>query len=276
MATPRRPTTPRRLFAGTTKKWVPTGSALQKRRRVTKYTPRSSGRRKSIKDVLQDLTQEKKKYERLQAFTTMHQMQTYLCGSEIYIGPNSFQRIGAHVTLTGIGIKGVVQHSGSGNTNTSGTWTNTVGSPVTLRIWIVSTKREQDPLVYWFQKQNDDSNANYNTGATVDPAGDVARSRFRMNRQEITVHKVKSYKVYPHRDIQQNFESLKNINIYHRLKKPIVLKYNADPTKVTQFTSQEVQPNVYICYALIQPDTNATVALNLAQMNCMFTMYYRE
>lgn len=248
---------------------------MGKRRRLTKYTPRRRGRR-SVKDVLQDLVQEKKKHERLQSFTTMHQMGTYLCGSEIYVGPNSSQRVGGHITLTGIGVKGVVQHSGTGNTNTAGTWTNTVGTPVTLRIWIVSTRRELDPIAYWFQAQNTDNNINYNTGATVDPTGDTARARFRMNRQEITVHKVRNYKVYPHRDIQQNFESLKNINIYYKLKKPVVLKYNGLNTQVTQFSNDQIQPNFFVCYALINPDTNGTLALNLAVMNAMITTYYRE
>lgn len=285
MATPRRLTTPRRLFApGTTKKYVQTGRSLTKRRRITRYTPRTPRSRRSVKDILQDLTQEKKKHERLQSYTSLHQMGTYLVGSEIYTGPASFQRIGSHITLTGIGIKGTFQWAGNSATSvpvggppaTNSVWNNNIVVPVKLRIWLVSTKRELDPTSYWFQAQNQDNNINYNTGATADPTGDTARSRFRMNSQEIKVHMSKTYTVFPKRDIQQNFQSVVSINIYHKLKTPKVLKYNALSTQVTQHTTDQVQPNYFICYAFFQPDTGATPGQTLAQANMMFTTYYRE
>lgn len=273
MATPRRLTTPRRLFPMTTTKYHATGSALQKRRRVTRYTPRSTTRRrKTVKEIVQDLSQEKKVHTYTEGFTNKHRLDARLVGQTILPGSAKWARIGNQITLTGISIKGEFTNASNPTTAFGG---NTCGA-IKLKIWIVQTKRNEDPTAFWFQDPNSNLLRNYNTGFTNDPTGDTNRSRARMNLLDIKVLARKSWITYPPRDIQQTFESTKSVNMFLKLKKPVVITYNSDNAVGPSYAASEVTPNIWICVTHFQPHTGVTNAQTLAQTNLSFTYYYRE
>lgn len=270
MPTPYRLTTPRRLFPTTaTKKYVVTGN---KRRRITRYTPKSSRtKRRTVREIVQDMSMEKKKNEVNQSLTNLHSMNARLVGDSILTGVAAWSRIGDRITLTGIGINGNVQNA----SNPISAFGGNIVVPITLKIYVVQTTRNESPIGYWFQGDNSNNNNNYNTGYTLDPTGDVARSRAKMNLTEIKILARKSVTVYPKRDIQQNFQACKNIKMYCKLKKPVVIQYNTD-SAVTPYGASELRPNIWICIVHYQPDTNATPGQTLAQTNLTYTAYYRE
>lgn len=271
--------TPRRLFIPDTPRSKPMFLATRGKRRKlnTLRKTRRTTRKRNLREIVQDLAQEKKRHDSNQTWNTLHQMGTYLCCSEIYQGVQLDQRVGNRIKLTGISIKGTLQHSGSPNTNTAGTWTNTVVVPIYLRIYIVKTTREASPVGFWYQQTNNDANLNYNTGFTTDPTGDVLRSRLRINAKECHVLMRKTYRVHGHRDLQQNFEGTKQINMFYKFKKALDLQYNGPETQTTAYGADGVRPNVWVCYALFQPNTMATASgVNLAAMNVQITTYYRE
>lgn len=268
---PRTPATPRRLFlAPLSPKPLYRGPLRAAMARGAKRRRLGTVRRaRTVREIVQDIAQEKKRQERVQAISTPHVLNTYLVGSEIAPGVGSWQRVGGHITLTGISIKGNYTNSA----NRVGT---NVTVPTTLRIWIVSTSRNDSPLAYWYQNFNADGNLNYNTDFAQTPAGDVVRSQARLNAQEIKVHARKSIKVLPGRDTQQNNGACRNFSMFHKFKKPMVIKYNTGAGEAVPYSANQVQPNIWICFAIVQPDVLATAGQTASQGNMAFTMYYRE
>lgn len=269
----RTPIRPRALFSAappSSKPYMALGSS-RRRRNVTLRTRRKTRRARSLRTQIQDITQEKKRFDALfgQAGVTLHQQEQRLVGSSIAIGGTSNARIGDTIYLKGIGIKGTVN-------NVSNASTATTAVPIVFKIWIVRTTRNSNPESYWFQIDNGDSNIGYNTGATLDPAGDVSRSRLRLNAQEIKVLKFKQYTVYPTRSLQQNFATYKSVNMYYEFKEPIVLKYSTAIGAPTPFPADAITPNVWICWAATQPNLAPGITAPSVVANLKCTEYYRE
>lgn len=267
-------TSPRRLFASSPTKFAVNSVQRQKRRRIGTVSKKRKGRQ-SVAQIIKNLAQEKKKYEDQYTNTTKHTLSTQLLCQNIAIGSQSYQRVGNRISLTGVGIKGTA--SWTGNTSTIAVAGNiNTCVPFILKIYIVQTSRNDNPVSYWFQDTNSDSNLNYNSGFTIDATGDLLRSQYRMNTKEIKILARKSYTVYPKRDIQQNFQSIKNINMYVKFKKPITIQYNTGPGVVPPYGAAEVQPNVWLCHAWYSADTGQTAAQNLVSARMIVTQYYQE
>jgi len=268
MVTPRKASTPRRLFLSPTSA-KPMYSARSGKRRRLRSSRKSTGPRPTLRSVIQDMTQEKKRREDNIALTSLHTMNTFLVGRNIELGAGTNGRIGGHITLTGINVKGVLQNSSVVADNGI-----RIVAPIMFRCWIVSTQRNDDPQSYWFQSNNSDANVNYSTGFTNDPTGDVARGRSRLNGQEIKIHAYKSIKLLPKRTAQQNNGSCRTISMYVKLDK--VLKYNTAVLSTIPYTPDQVQPNFWICTAFYNADTQTTTTDSFATANLCYTQYFRE
>lgn len=273
--TPRTPrgslSTPRRLFSTPRRSKMPMMNYSARARFRNRRAGRTASRR-SVRELVQDITQEKKHITELQSVTTPHSMVTMLIGRNIDEGGKSTDRISSHINLTGISIKGTYTNQ----SNATKAFGGNVTMPTTLKIWIVRTRRNDSPIPYWFQSTTDDTNVNYNTGFTSDPTGDVARLRSRMNLEDITVLATKTYTVNPPVDIQQNFSCLRRVNMFLKFKKPIVLKYSVTTAAAPPFGATDIMPNVYVCFAIQQPNTQATVGQTLSAANLAVTTYWRE
>lgn len=243
------------------------GRTTTKRRRAILMTGKR-GKRKSVKEIVQDITQEKKRYEQLISQTVKHVMGTFLLGEQLITGTSSSTRIGSHIRVTGLNIKGGIYYNTVSNSSNA--------QPVYLNIWVVQTKRETNPEGYWWQSLNQDSNLNYSggTGPLADAAGDFVRLRLRMNRQDIKLLARRKYMVCPPRLSDPNACSVANVNFFVKMNQ--IMHFNTAAGAVPPYDASQVRPNIWVCWALSQPNPIGSVVDSNAAFTAIATMYFKE
>lgn len=265
--------TPRRLrFAETPRGSTPRGAkrgapmTMSSRKRSTKrvrITKVSGG----VKKILKDALLEKKRTEEPLAVLNKRDFRSYLIGSNIVVGAQSFQRIGNRITLTGIGLKG--------NVRWTGLVTGVSVSPVILKMYIVSTTRSDNPLSYWYQAVGNDNNISYNdAGFTADALGDSIRTRFRLNLQDIKLLWHRRKKIYPRLVDGVNNRTAQDIKYFKKLN--INMHYNTPAGGAIPFGQDAVRPNVFFIWFMENPDTGSVDANCNAAANINLCQYFTE
>lgn len=268
--------TPRRLFmspAGSARKRSAPGTAMRSKfgPHLAKVRVRSTPKRMTVKKLIQkvaETAQEKKRQESPLSVGTKRSWTEYLIGSDIAPAAGSFNRIGGHITVTGVSVKGSFQ-------NLNGVAPGAPASPLILKMYLVTTDRSDSPRTFWFQDQNNDRNIAYNDPLfTNDPAGDRLKMRYRLNLQDMKILKKAQYKVYPRLTDGVNNKTIVSINWYKKLD--VKFHYNVPPAQAIPYSADAVRPNIWLCYFLENPDVGSVDAnmFGNAQFTCV--TYFRE
>lgn len=268
--------TPRRILmspAGSARKRsAPATTPARRRQGVLRRKLRGSMRKVSIARIVnavEQSAQEKKRIEIPLSIGSKRVFTSYLIGSDILAGPQSSQRIGNHITLTGVNVKGFFQ-------NTNGVAPAATGCPLILRMYLVTTTRSDNPSSYWYQGLNADSNIGYGPAPffTNDTIGDRNRMLYRLNLQDMTLLVAKTYKVYPRLTDGVNNKTTIAFKWFKKLN--VKMHYNNPSSATPPLAADQVRPNIWLCYFLENPDVGSTDVnvFGTAQFTC--TQYYRE
>lgn len=294
MSTPMRLTTPRRLFspkpptssavARTRRRgWVRmSGNPAKRRRLVATATGRRgvTRRRPTVRQIVQDMSQEKKRRERFITLPDIHNALSYLIGDDIpFTNGTGVGAPGAldaatstketnMITITGIGLKGHFR-STELPTNTTVVKTN----PTQLKWYIVSTTREGNPLDYWYQQRNSDTNNSYGD-FTNDTIGDRLRQERRVNRLDIKILASGSHKVTHANFATTQIGHFVHINRY--IKCNIKIHYNAARDAGLPYGATVVRPNIWLVTMVQNPDEGTTTANEQTDGRINVTTYFRE
>jgi len=289
MPTPMRMTTPRRLFSpkvvvgrytpGGTKR---TGFRALKRRRIG--TIRTKGKPKTVRDIVQEIAQTKRKRTRILTPPPVFEANATLIGNNIMFAdgtgggalpaldaPDS-ARESQVITLTGIALKG---HFRSVEPVVA---TGVVlQPPTTLRWYLCTTSRADNPLNYWYQEINKNNNLPYNV-FTEDGLGDCDRIECHMNLLDIKILARGQYKVAHSNFATEQHNSRVLVNRFIKLNMKI--HYNTAKDDTPPYTEAMVRPNIWFIMCvqnanplLVGPSAASTVETT-GRIN--LTTYWRE
>lgn len=275
---PARMSTPRRLFTEGVPKMLfrtPRSSIRRgygaKRRRVG-TAKGATRRRPTVRDIVRDMAQEKKRKESEWEIEDVHQADAWLIGRDIKYDnatdTGSTTRSGNLLTFTGLSIKGhfrSIEPTNSVNT--------TRQAPVLLRLYLVSTTRQDNPLTYWWQGINSDINVP-NDNITKDRVGDSERMERRMNKLDIKILGRATYRVVHPNFATTNDGHLKIINKYWKLNVPV--HYNTDTAAAIPYGATNVRPNIWLVQMVLQPDQTATLSTSDVSGRIQMCLYFRE
>lgn len=280
----RRLTSPRRLFTpktgltGVRRNYVWTKS-MKKRRKVS--TPRgNTTRAPSVRQIVQEMSEQKKKRDRTIDAPDLHEATSTLIGADIYLSngtgpgappvadPPHTLREDRCITVTGIGLKGYFKSIENPNS------VNTVRClPTTLKWYLVSTTRQDDPLEYWYQEWNRSSNASY-ASFSANAIGDEERWNRRINRLDIKILARGQYSVTHPNFATTNIGHYVHINKY--IKTNIKIHYNVAVDTETPYNSEQVRPNVWLVMMCMNPDTQSPIDKVETDSFIKLTTYFRE
>lgn len=249
------------------------GRGKYKRRRMYSKRKRGSSTVAIAKRVVRaavNRSMEKKVNSFQLSYATTRLKVNYLIGSFFLPGSQSWQRIGNKAILSGIGVKGIVRHTLLGSDD--GT---TQDGPITVRFMIVSTKRTDSPLAYFYKNEDVDEPLNADTGSN-DATGDILRSTYKLNTRDYRIHKMWSRKVMPAAIGQLNNNRTAEFNVYTRINKE--MHWNVPANDVTYpLPATQVRPNFWVILYSYMPDTTIIPSRDPTfSTNFTIREYYRE
>nr|QJI53689.1 MAG: capsid protein [Cressdnaviricota sp.]QJI53691.1 MAG: capsid protein [Cressdnaviricota sp.]QKN88873.1 MAG: capsid protein [Cressdnaviricota sp.] len=228
---------------------------------------------KGLKKALEGSYTEKKRFEFGRSVnTTTSAWSNYLIGSELVVGPTSFDRIGDSITLTRIYVKFQCSYTTPRGTVPAVGATLSPGGPAYVYAFIVETTRTDDPRTYWFQGRNSDANIDFAT-ATADAAGDEGRFLLKINKRECRILAKKRVVLSPRTDTDPAVCSHHGFSIStKKLRKK--MHWNTTPTATVPYANTSVRPNIWVIWYSLQPDV--TASRGVVKMSLEGTMYYHE
>lgn len=247
------------------------GRGKYKRRRMYSKRKRGSSTVAIAKRVVRaavNRSMEKKVNSFQLSYGTTRLKVNYLIGSFFLPGAQSWQRIGNKAILTGIGVKGIVR-------NTLVSDNDSLDIPIVVRFMIVSTKRNDSPLAYFYKNEDIDEPLNADVGSN-DATGDILRSTYKLNTQDYKIHKMWSRKVMPASIFLQNNRRYAEFNEYVRINKE--MHWNVPANDVTYpLPATQVRPNFWVILYSYQPDATVVSAREPTfATNFTIREYYRE
>lgn len=252
----------------TPRRYVITGrtNSRVKRRRIGTKT-----RRKSVKDIVQEMSQQKKRIEEnitivnrgLGSSTLMLRNLRY----DNDTASGTYTRNGNLVTLTGLGIKGhLVSQEPAGNTRANTHY---------LKWYVVTTQREGSPLAYWFQKNQGDGNLNYNLDFTNDFQGDYNRQQARMNKLDIKILGKGVITCQHPNNATSTYRACVPFSAY--VKCNIKVHFNTSETDPIPYGVGNVRPNIWFVVLSQNPDNFLTTSTACdVGGSIIVTQYFRE
>jgi len=281
LASPRRMSTPRRLFTPKTGLTLPRRTYVRtrsvKRRKVA--TARGSSRKApTVRQIVQEMSEQKKRRDRTINTPGLFEATSTLIGADIYqaggtgdgappiLDPQRTLREGKDITITGIGLKGNFRSIEQAVNNIR-------QCPTTLKWYIVSTTRQDDPLEYWYQEWNREQNSAYEN-FPLNAIGDAQRMQRRINRLDIKILARGQYQVTHPNFATTNVGHWVPINKY--VKCNIPLHYNTAVNSPLNYLPEQVRPNVWLVLMCMNPDEAVNAANVEVDCDIKMTTYFRE
>jgi len=278
MTSPRRLFTPKTGLTGVRRNYVWTKS-MRKRRKVSTVRGTST-RPPSVRQIVQEMSEQKKKRDRTIDTPDIFEATSTLIGNDIYLAngtaggappiedPAHTLREDKCITITGIGLRGYFKSIENPNS------VNTVRVlPTFLKWYLVSTTRQDDPLEYWYQEWNRSSNAAYSS-FSANALGDETRMTRRINRLDIKILARGQYSVTHPNFATTNIGHYVHINKY--IKTNLKIHYNVANDSDCPYNSEQVRPNVWLVLMCMNPDTNSPIDKIETDTYIKLTTYFRE
>lgn len=239
-------------------------TVVVRRKKKRKGLPRTLG---GLKKSLEGLYGEKKRFEfgRSTAAATST-FNSYLIGSEVTNGGQSWERTGEQITLTRVYVKfscrwTVIQPA-----------TIPYGGVAYVYAYIVQCTRMDNPSTHWYQALNSDNNVAFGSAPQTN-TGDNTRVLSKLNKREIRVLAKKRIMISPRSDSDPKMCNYASFSIStKKLKKK--MHYNTIVAQPTPYGPAECRPNIYVVWYALQPDESGVrgeIGINLTG-----TMYWNE
>lgn len=224
----------------------------QFRRRPLKRSRAVTAMKKSIVAA----TQEKKTYSSLATNASINNYVATVFGlTAPVVGPSNYQRIGNHVTLSGVRV--------NCNWTQTNNFTDDPAHCVYVYMFIVRSFRSGDSFSSrWFLNGS-------NEPVSFGSASELQRSEYRINTKENKVYFKKRVKLEHYKP--GNNAKYSYLNDFYV---PLNVKIKFDDDDAT--ASGEIYPKVSVVIYALAPDQNPYVSNPEVSLNSYITWYYRE